>query len=129
MGEQARVQHVRVGHDDVAALADRGAPAWRCVAVVSVDPDLDRQAGFQRAELCQLVLGQGLGRIYIEGPSFRVFEQPLQDGEVVAERFAARGGRDHDKVAAAANGRIGLRLVRVQPLDAAPAEGRDELRA
>src|SRR5438270_14060091 len=113
----------------MSALADRRAPAGRRVAVVCVDPDVDRETGFQGPELRELVLGERLGRIYVEGPLFGTLQQPLQDWEVVAQSLAAGGGRDDHEVAAAADGGIGLRLVRVQPLDAAPAEGRYVLRA
>ena len=65
MGQESGMQHVGVGHHDVATLTDGGpAPGWR-VAVVGVDPKVDRKPGFERAQLGQLVLCQGLGRIYI----------------------------------------------------------------
>ncbi len=65
MGQQPGVEHVGIRHHDVAAFADRGAPARRRVAVIGVDANLDRQARFQCAELSELVLRQGFGRIYI----------------------------------------------------------------
>jgi len=80
------------------------------------------------AQLCQLVLRQGLGRIYIERAPFRVLEQSLKDGEVVAERLPARGRRNHHEVPAVADGVIGFRLMRVQALDSTPSEGGDQLR-
>ena len=42
--QQARVEHVGVGHHDVPAFADGGAPARRGVAVVGVDAQVDGQA-------------------------------------------------------------------------------------
>ena len=65
MGQQPGMEHVWIRHHDVAAFADSGAPARRRVAVIGVDANVDRQARFQRPELCQLVLRQGFGRIYI----------------------------------------------------------------
>ena len=47
------------------ALADGRPPAGRRVAVVGVDPDVDRETRFQGPQLGQLVLGEGLGRIYV----------------------------------------------------------------
>ena len=44
MWQQAGMQHVGVRHHDMAALADRGSPTGRCVAVVGVDADLDGKA-------------------------------------------------------------------------------------
>src|SRR5216684_5533299 len=54
--QDARVQHVRVGDDDVAGLADRGAATRRSVAVIRVDTHIDRKAVLERAQLRQLVL-------------------------------------------------------------------------
>ena len=48
MRQQPGVQHVGVGHHDVPAFADRCTAAGRRVAVVGVDPDVDREPGLQR---------------------------------------------------------------------------------
>ena len=40
--QQSGVQHVGVGHDDVAAFADGGPATGRRIAVVRVDANLDR---------------------------------------------------------------------------------------
>ncbi len=79
MRQESGVEHVRIGHHDMPALADRGPAARRSVAVVRVGAQLDRQAVFQRAQLRQLVLRQRFGRKQVKGPLFRVFEQPLKD--------------------------------------------------
>ena len=129
MGQQSGVEHVRVGHDDVAALADRGATARRRVPVVRVDADIDRESGFQGAELGQLVLRQGLGRVYIQGAFFRALEHSLKNREVVAKRLSTGGRGDDDQMPAAPHRLVGLGLVRVKALDAAPAECGDQLGA
>ena len=129
VGEQAGVQHVGVGHHDVAAFSDRGAPSGRCVAVVGIHPDLDREARLQRAELGQLVLGERLGWIYVQRAFFRVLEQALKNGEVVAECLSARGRCDHHQVPAAPHSVVCLGLVGVESLDATPRESRDQLGA
>ena len=129
MRKQSCVEHVGVGHHDMPALADRGAPPRRRVAVVGVGPQLDRKAVFERAELGQLVLGQGLGRKEVERPPLRILEQALKDGKVVAEGLSAGGGRHDDQVPALPDGAVGVRLVRVEAVDAATGEGGDQTRA
>ena len=125
--QHAGVEHVRVRHHDVAALLDRGAAAGRRVAVVGVDLEVDRKAGLERAKLRELVLGEGLGREEIDGAALRVFEQPLENGQVVAERLAARGGCHHDEVLTLSDGGISLGLVGVELVDPPASQGCDEL--
>jgi hypothetical protein len=100
VGEDAGVEHVRIGDDDVAGLADGAACGGRSIAVVGerldVGPDLLDQA----VQLGLLVLGERLGREEVEGAGVRVFEDGVEDRQVVAEGLAAGGGRDHDDVAA-----------------------------
>src|SRR5207245_2212507 len=101
--KDARMQHVRVGHHDVAGLANGCASTWCGVAVVRVDPDVDGEPVFESAQLRELILGKRFCRIYIEGPSLGVLEQALQNREVVPERLAAGGGCNHDRLAAVSN--------------------------
>src|SRR5258706_2315938 len=82
----------------------------------------------ERAQLRQLVLRQRLRRIQEERPLLWVLEEALQDGQVVAERLAARGRRDHDEVPTTlTNSRIGFGLVGVEPLDPTPGQGGHQL--
>ena len=122
MRQHPGVEHVWVGHDDVAAFADRGPASGWGVAVVGVHAHVDGQAGLERPQLGQLILRQGFGRKHVQRAPLRVLEQALQDGQVVAKRLAAGGGSNHDQVVPVFQSCIGLGLVRVQSLDAATAQ-------
>ncbi len=111
--KDASVQHVRIRHHDMACLADGGAAPGCGVAVIRIDAYVDREAELEGAQLRELVLSQGLGRVHIERAPLGMLEQPLQNREVVAERLAAGGRRNHDEVAAVANRVIGVGLVRI----------------
>ena len=121
--QHAGVQHVRVRQHDVAAVPDQRAPPGGRVTVVDVDLDVDREATRQRAQLGQLVLGEGLGRKQVQGPARRLLEQALKDRQVVAQRLPARGRCHDDEVPAAPRQVVGLGLVRVEALDAASLQG------
>ena len=92
------------------------------VAVVGEGADVGAQRLDQAVQLGELVLGQGLGREQVQGARVRVLEDRVQDGQVVAERLARRGGSDHDRVASGARRVVGLALVRVRTLDPAAQE-------
>jgi hypothetical protein len=123
MRQHAGVQHVGVGHHDVPRLADGRAAPGGGVAVVRVDSQVDGQAALQRPELRQLVLGQGLRGKEIDGPPLRIFEQALQDRQVVAEGLAAGGRGNHRQVATVSYCGISLGLVGVESGDPAGFEG------
>ena len=127
--QDARVEHVGIRHHDVARLSDGGAPSGRGVAVVCVHSQVDRQASLERAELRQLVLGEGLRREQVHGATLGVLEHPLQDREVVAERLAARGGRDDRQVPAPPNLGVSLGLVGVESGDPARGQSGGQLRS
>src|SRR5712691_8500743 len=113
MRKDARVQHVGVGHHDVAGLANRCSASRGGVAVIRVDAHIDRESMLQRVQLRELVLGECLGRVNIKCAPLGVLEQALQNREVVAERLAAGGGRNHDQVPAVANSAVSVSLVAV----------------
>ena len=119
VGQHADVEHVRVGEDEVRPLADLPAALLLGVAVV------DRGADARDAELGErprLVLGERLRRVEVEGAQLRVGRERAQDGEVEGERLPRRGAGRDDDVAAALGRLPGVRLVRVEPLDAARGE-------
>ena len=103
------------------AFANLLARVLRRVAVVSEGPDRRAHRLHGGMELVQLILGQGFGREHVQRPRFRVGHQPAQHRQVVAQRLSAGGRRDHDDILALLERFEGLRLVHVQPLDAALA--------
>src|SRR5437879_13872222 len=74
MRKDARVQHVRVRHHDVARLADRGATSGRGVAVVGVDSYVNGKSVLERAQLGELVLRERLRRGHIQHAALRTLE-------------------------------------------------------
>ena len=98
VGEDAAVQHVGVGDDDVTGQPD-GAPCRDGgVAVVGVGLDVGAGQLDQPVELGVLILGEGFGGEEVERPARRILEDRLEDRGVVAERFAAGGGGDDGDV-------------------------------
>jgi hypothetical protein len=117
--QDAEVEHVRVGQDQVRPLADLPALLARGVAVVDGRANLrDLQLG----KGPRLVLRERLGRVEVERARLRRARERVEDGEVEGERLAAgRAGRDHDVLAA--RDRVpGRALMREQLLDPARRE-------
>ena len=128
VGEDRRVEHVRVGHHDLAGGPDRRADRGGRVAVVGRGED--RQAGGcgEAAELGHLVLPERLGREQEERPRRRIVDDRLEDRDGVAQRLA-RGGRGHDHDVVAGVDRLHrLGLVDVRALDAARGQTRHDAR-
>ena len=91
VGEDAGVEHVGVGDDDVAGLADGASGGGRGVAVVGERLDVGADLFDQSVQLGLLVLGERLGGEEVEGAGVGVFEDGVEDGQVVAEGLAAGG--------------------------------------
>jgi hypothetical protein len=128
VGQDPLVQHVRVGDHHVRPRPDRLARVLRSVAVVGERADLGPHGLDHSIELGQLVLGEGLGREEVEGPSVGILQDPVEDRQVVAEGLARRRRRhDHD-VAARLDLLVSLPLVRVEPAVAAPDQALAQLR-
>ena len=121
VGQDPNVEHVRIGENQVAPLADRGAFLARGVAVVDRRADhLVHAEGMQRT---RLVLGQRLGRVQVESPRGPIGAQNLKGGELKAQRFARRRPRGDDR--RSLEGVVqGLLLVPVEPVDANALQGR-----
>ena len=86
VGEDRRVEHVRVGDHDLAGRPDRRADRRRRVAVVGGRRDRHPGGRGQLAELGDLVLAERLGREEEQRPRRRVLGDRLQDRQRVAER-------------------------------------------
>ncbi len=132
VGKDAGMQHVGVADDNPGGLADGGAIALGCIAVVDGKgqraQDRRGQLAGDGVELGELVLGEGLGGEEVEGAGAGLGEEPAEHGQVVAEGFAAGGGGDDDDVLAAQRSLGSKGLVSVEALDAAPAECRHQAR-
>jgi hypothetical protein len=122
--QHAHVEHVRVGQDQVRALADGAALLARRVPVV------DRVAQERRAQLVQLarlVLRERLGRVDVDRPRPRIARQRVEHRQVERQRLAARGaGRDDRRVLPRRLERC--RLVRPELVDAGALERLEERR-
>ena len=121
VGQDALVEHVRVGDHDVGLRADGLARVLGRVAVVGERPDVRAEGLDEAVELGELVLGQGLGGEEVEGAGARVLQDRVEDGQVVAQGLPGRGGGDDDGVAPGAHGVEGLALMRVGAVHAPQA--------
>jgi hypothetical protein len=118
--QDAHVEHVRVGQDQVRPLADLPAPFARRVAVVdrgleALQPQLRQRAG--------LILGERLRRVQVQRARLRLADDRIEHGEVEGERLARRGAGGDDDVLSAAGGLPRLGLVPVERVDAVRCEG------
>ena len=96
MGEDPDVEHVGVRQHQVGASPDRRPLLARGVPVV------DRLAQVRRAQLAELprlVLGEGLGRVEVEGATLRVPGDPVEDRQVERQRLPGRGAAGQDQLA------------------------------
>ena len=121
--QDAAMQHVRIGEHDVGALADGLAGILRRIAIVGECPDFRAHLVDGGLQLVELVFGQGLGREKVHGAGAWIGQQQVQDGQVVAQRFAAGGGGDHHHVLALFDRLEGFRLVGIELMDAAVHQG------
>src|SRR5207245_2882114 len=92
--QNSRVQHVRIGENDVALFADRFARVGRRVAVIRENAEAVLQALVQVVKFGELVLRESFRRKKIECAGIGIFENRVQNGQVVAERFSGSRGRD-----------------------------------
>lgn len=117
MRQDRLVQHVRVGHHDVAMQADRLARIAGGVAVEGegLHPQVAGAVEFQ--QLGHLVLGQRLGREQVQRLGLAL-HGGADHRQGVAQRLAAGGGGDDGHVFAPLGGIPCFGLVAVQLLDA-----------
>ena len=121
MRQDARMQHVGIGQDQIGASAHGTARILRRIAVVREHPELGQRFR-QLFQLRELILRERLRRKQIQDPRVAVVEQTLERRQVVAEGLAGGRRRDHDDVLAARDRLPGARLVSVELLDAAGAQ-------
>ena len=133
IGQDAEMEHVRVGHHDVGASPDgRSVLAGR----VAVEDRVSEPAPVRHelGQLLLLVLRQRLGRVDVQRAGRTVAQKRLEHGQVVAHALAAgRGSRDYDVTAIAQGADSGCLVCveaantqRLKPLgDAAVEWGRE----
>jgi hypothetical protein len=115
VGEDADVEHVRVGEDHVRPLADLPASLALRVAVVDRRLDALDAEGGQRP---RLVLRERLRRVEVERAALRLPREQVEHREGEREALPARRARGHDRVATAAERLPCLGLVAVEGGDA-----------
>jgi hypothetical protein len=103
------MEHVGVRDDNVPCLADLAPGVTRGVAIVGERSYVDFQRRDQPVQFLQLVLREGLRRKEVKRACIRLFEDGLEDRQVVAEGFPRRRGRDDDDVAPLQDGAERLR--------------------
>jgi hypothetical protein len=81
--EDPDVEHVRVGEDQVGALANRRALRARGVAVVDRRANLPRHP--ERVQRPRLILGQRLGRVQVQRPRGAVAAEHLERRQLKAQ--------------------------------------------
>ena len=116
VGQDACVEHVRVGDHHVALLADCLSGVVRRVAVIGEGLDVRFQFADETMHFRHLVVGQGLCGEEIDGPGLGLLEDLLEHGDVVAQGLAAGRGRDKDHVLALMDQLDGAGLVAVELL-------------
>jgi len=127
--QNARVQHVGIGDDNVPLPADGPARVIGCIAVISEGFDVGLQIRNQTVGFVHLVLRQRLGGKQIKRARFRLVQNALQHRQVIAKRFAAGRGCNQHNIPAAADKAHGLRLMLVQPLHPALDQNVTKVRA
>ncbi len=121
MRQDALVQHVRVGDDDVAVQADRLARVARRVAIEGEGFYAEVAGAVELQQLGHLVLRQRLGREQVQ----RLGTAGHRRGhhrQRVAQRLAAGGGGYHGHVLATRGGIPRFGLVAVELFDTAAAQ-------
>ncbi len=94
----------------MAALADGFARVAGRVAIVGEDAEGIVEARGEVVKLGELILSERFGGEEIERAGVGIFEDGIEDGQVVAERFAGGGGRDDYQIFAFASDGLRRRL-------------------
>ena len=127
--QDSGVQHVRIGEDYVPAFADRFARVAGRIAVVGKNSEAVIQTRSQIVQFGQLVLRQRLGREQVQRARIGIFQNGVQDWQVVAQRLARGRRRHHHEILARPRHLRRGSLMRVKLLDFLGAIRGDQLRA
>ena len=97
--ENALVQHVGVGENDVAPVADFSAQALRRVTIIRPCHKSDTQTLLVECiQPPQLVLGKRFQRENIKASGVRLILKPFQDRQVIDHGFTAGRRRGHNHI-------------------------------
>ena len=118
LGHDAGVEHVGVGEDDRALVAQTAAEVGRGVAVENAGQPVVEPGGLEQvAEVFELVLAEGLGGKEEQDGGLGIGPQDFDDGQGVAEGLARGGAGGHQHVLSLADLADGFGLVAVQGVD------------
>jgi len=126
--EDAGVKHVGIGENDVTLFADGFAGVARSVAVVSENTEAIIEALIKVVEFGELVLREGFGGEEVKRAAIGIFEDSVQDGQVVAKSFSGSCGRDNDDVFSGVDRFGGGGLMGVEAANALCGVGGGEIR-
>ncbi len=125
MRQNAGVHHIGIGNNNARGFANGGTEMLGRVAVVGGDgrktDDRGRRISFGLrsrgavlGQICHLVLRQRFRRKQVQRARLVIAQEPVQHGQIVAQRFAARCPSDDDDVFAVTHMLPRGRLMRVQ---------------
>ena len=117
------MQHVRIRQNNVSALPNCFSRITRSIAVVREHSETVVEPFRQILQFSQLILGKCFGWEQVQGASVGIFQDRIQDREVVAKRLAGCRRRHHNHVLAVAHQFSRRCLVRVELLDSLRAIG------
>ncbi len=114
VGQQRRVEHVRVREHEVRVATDQRALGGRSVPVVHGGAQLGQ---LEHTHLPELIPRERLRRVEPQGRRLLAVERGRCEGHGRSERLPRGGPRGEHHVAACQQRTQGARLVRVQALD------------
>ena len=128
MWQYPGMEHIRVGDHQPGCLSNTWARARGSIAIVYRGNQFLLRAtckligSYQIPHRCQLVLSQGFGRKEEKGAGLRVFKQPVNDWQAVAQGLTASGACHNNAIPACLDVLPGSSLVDVQAADASLAK-------
>jgi len=118
MGRQdAHMEHIRIGDDDASAVTRARTLARRRIAIVGGRRPGQAKGLEPRGQNGQLVVGERPGGEEIQRVGFWLAEEAVQHGQVVAQRLAGGGRRDHGYVLPGKCSGDGFRLMDIKAGD------------
>ena len=119
MRQDAGMQHVRIGHDDVPGLAHGAPRRSRGIPVIRIGFDIDAHFLDHFIQLADLIGGEGFCREKVKRPGVLIPQDRGEHREIVAHGFSGSGGCDDSHILPPGCGFQAGCLVDVQFMDAA----------